>query len=154
MTAPRLRDGRPARRRGRPLLATLAALAALACLGGPASAAKVPLAIPFRTPSGQIGCFYTTGPTFLRCDVRYRTRFTGRRCAEGEYGPAFGMTPAGRAHALCVSDSAIEPRAPVLGYGKTRRFGPYSCTSRRSGLTCTNRTGHGWTLSRSAQKLF
>jgi len=119
-----------------------------------AAAAHAPIAIPFRTPSGQIGCFYTTGPTFLRCDATFRTRFSGRRCREGIYGPAFGMYESGRSRALCVSDSAIEPRAPVLDYGKTRVLGPYVCTSRRSGLTCRNRAGHGWTLSRRQQKLF
>ncbi len=121
--------------------------------GGAASASRI-IAKPFRTPSGHIGCFYTTEPTFLRCDVTYHTRFTGRRCAEGVYGPAFGMTPTGRAHALCVSDSAIEPKAPVLAYGTKKRYGPYVCTSRRTGLTCRNGRGHGWMLSRQRQLLF
>jgi hypothetical protein len=132
----------------------LAAPGALATPAASAASASRVTATPFRTPSGQIGCYYTTGPTFLRCDVTYRTRFSGKRCAEGEYGPAFGMTPSARAHALCVSDTAIEPRAPVLRYGTTRRYGPYTCTSRRNGLTCRNGRSHGWTLSRGRQYLF
>jgi hypothetical protein len=133
---------------------TLSALAALASLLLPAGGSAVPIAKPFRTPSGHIGCYYTTEPTFLRCDVTFRTRFGGKRCAEGDIGHAFGMTANGRARALCVSDTAIEPRAPVLAYGATRRDGPYACTSRPSGLTCKNRKGHGWMLSRRRQKLF
>ena len=128
-----------------------AALAACAVVL-PASAAGT---ASFRTPSGLIYCAYASGPTFLRCDTLYRTRFSGRkRCRVGDYGQAFGMTPRGRARALCASDSTYNPRARVIRYGTVRRFGPYKCRSRRSGLTCKNERGHGWKLSRRHQKLF
>jgi hypothetical protein len=46
-------------------------------------------------------------------------------------------------------------QARVLKYGHSRRFGRYTCKSRRSGLTCKNRlNGHGFTLSRARQKVF
>ncbi|MHB8490963.1 MAG: hypothetical protein ACYDA6_01950 [Solirubrobacteraceae bacterium] len=53
-------------------LALLAA-GALAQTFTVAVGAATPIAQPFRTPSGQMGCYYTTGPTFLRCDTTYRT---------------------------------------------------------------------------------
>jgi hypothetical protein len=41
----------------------------------------------------------------------------------------------------------------ALRYGKTKRVGPSTCTSRRTGLTCHNRNGHGhgFTVSRERQ---
>jgi hypothetical protein len=43
----------------------------------------------------------------------------------------------------------------VLGYGRTIRFGRrIACTARRSGLTCRNRDGHGFFLSRERVRLF
>ena len=126
--------------------------AALATLlaAGVASAAFT----PFRTPSGLVGCYYATGPTTLRCDVGYRTRFTNAKKCAGLYGQAFSMSARGRPRVLCVSDTARDPSAPVLAYGRTRRLGPYTCTSKTSGLTCRNSAGHGWTLSRQSVKLF
>lgn len=118
-------------------------------------AAPAPAAtVNFRTPSGLVYCGYTTGPDFLRCDTQYPTRFSGRDCDEGDFGQAFGMTPTGRGRPLCVSDSVYDRKAKVLRYGTTRRYGPFTCTSRRSGLTCKNRRGHGWVLSRQRQKVF
>jgi len=43
----------------------------------------------------------------------------------------------------------------VLPYGKTLTAGDFSCTSEKSGVTCTNtRTTHGFRISQSAVKLF
>lgn len=131
----------------RVLLATAVATLAAA---GVASAAFS----PFRTPSGLVGCYYATGPTTLRCDVDYRTRFTGKKKCAGLYGQSFSMSARGRARILCATDSALDPNAPALAYGSTRHLGPYTCTSKTSGLTCRNRAGHGWTLSRQSVKLF
>ena len=50
-----------------------------------------------------------------------------------------------------VTDTLGDPKAPVLGYGKTKRVGPFTCTSRRTGLSCHNRNGHGFTVSRERQ---
>jgi hypothetical protein len=135
------------------VLRIASALAVLAVLGLAPSAGAG--STDFRTPSGLIYCGYTTGPTFLRCDTRYQTRFSGtRECEHGDFGQGFGMTRTGRGRALCISDSVYDRNAKVLRYGTTRSFGPFKCTSRRSGLTCRNPRGHGWILSRQTQKLF
>jgi hypothetical protein len=36
----------------------------------------------------------------------------------------------------------------VLGFGETFRLAGFRCVSRVTGLTCTNRDGHGWWLGR------
>ena len=99
----------------------------------------------FRTPSRNIGCLYSTsgGPgAFLRCDV----------LSEGDNG---GFKLRRRARRIHITDTVYDNRSPVLQYGKRKRYGPFTCASRRSGLTCKRRsTGHGFKLSRQRQRLF
>ena len=125
-------------------LAAVAALALVATLAAAASAsAKVRY---FRTPSHNIVCLYSSkgGPgPFLRCDVLSLndTGFTLRRRHRGR-----------RVH---VTDSANHPRSRTLSYGSSRRFGPFGCKSRVTGLTCRSRpSGHGFFLSRERQRVF
>ena len=54
----------------------------------------------------------------------------------------------------CAGDTAVLPNAPVLAYGRTWRRGGIVCRSRRTGLRCTNRSGHGFTLAREAWRIF
>jgi len=43
----------------------------------------------------------------------------------------------------------------VLRYGETwAQPRHWSCVSRSTGLTCTNRSGHGWSLGRRKSRLF
>lgn len=112
----------------------------------------------FTTPSHGIGCVYAhpegEGRT-LRCDVRDVVHPAPRPSwCEQDYGSAFGLEPRGRAKRLCVGDTALDPHAAVLRYGSSRRLGPFRCTSRRTGLRCTNRARHGFELSRARQRLF
>jgi hypothetical protein len=99
----------------------------------------------FRTPSGKILCAYITfeGTREIRCDLL----FLNDRAA------FIGLTGKGRI--AKVTDVAGQPRSRVLAYGTSRRFGAFTCTSRRSGLTCRNRrTGHGFTVSTQSRKVF
>ena len=43
---------------------------------------------------------------------------------------------------------------PILRYGRSWSWHGIRCTSRRSGLTCKNQSGHGFVLSRQAQRVF
>jgi hypothetical protein len=107
----------------------------------------------FRTPSGHIGCAYDT--TMLRCDIDdVAHKPTRPRSCELDYGSAFALTRTGRAKRLCVGDTALDPHAKVLNYGKTKHYGPFTCTSKTTGLRCTTRAGHGFELSRATQRLF
>jgi hypothetical protein len=61
-----------------------------------------------------------------------------------------------KARRINVTDTAADTtRAPILRYGKSRRFGPFRCRSQRSGLTCKSLiSGHGFKLSREQQRVF
>ncbi|MES2916214.1 MAG: DUF6636 domain-containing protein [Pseudomonadota bacterium] len=43
---------------------------------------------------------------------------------------------------------------PVLPYGEAVSLGGISCVSARTGMTCTNRDGHGFSVAKAIQKLF
>lgn len=121
----------------------IVSLAAVALAVSPAAASATIRA--FRSPSGTIGCVYyrdPSTPAFVRCDVR----------GTGDRG--WRVKNTGRARRIHATDTVLDPRAPVLAYGKSRDFGRIVCTSRRSGMTCRNRDRHGFRLSRQRQTLF
>ena len=142
----------------RPLVA-VALLGALVTCASTASAAGF---VFFQTPSKNIGCAYQPAisrgdvPT-LRCEIRSGLKPLPphrRLCGEGVFGQAVTMTRRGRAQAICISDTVREPSARVLAYGRSIRVGGFTCTSRQTGLRCTNVAGHGWLLSRQRSSLF
>lgn len=99
----------------------------------------------FQMPSKQIVCAYITGdfPAMIRCDLFFLN------------DRAVVLTHRGRPRKIRISDTVADPKARVLKYGTTTRFGDFRCTSRTSGLTCTSRRSrHGFTVSRQRQKLF
>jgi hypothetical protein len=130
---------------------------AVAALTAGAAAAPVAGLETFRTPSRNIACGYLPGsggaPTFLRCDVLSGLRPEPRRPCELDWTGA-SMRPTGRATASCAGDTVYDPRSRILDYGQTWRRGGFRCTSRTTGLTCTNRSGHGFFLSRQRWRLF
>jgi hypothetical protein len=125
------------------------AVAALALLGAPASA---PAAFrQFIMPSRNIAC--GGDGRFLRCDILHHTWKVSPKpkSCEFDWGP-IGMTRRGRVKFQCVSDSMFNDH--VLKYGRTWRNGPFRCTSRRTGLRCTNAAHHGFAVSRQRLKRF
>jgi hypothetical protein len=142
----------------RRLLPLLAAAVAAALLLPAAAPAQDELR-SFRSPSGNIGCVYTdpaSGRPFIRCDILEIDNTPPAKPAscEFDWGHAFGVSTRGRGRRLCASDTVADPNAKVLPYGKSRRFGTFRCTSRRSSFRCAARSGHGFKLSRKSQKLF
>jgi hypothetical protein len=132
----------------------------LAAGAGSASAAtKVPNF--FQTPSHNIGCIYvapfaSTDRPNLRCDIGgglHPLPLRPKNC-DLDWGYGYAMFGTGRAGTFCAGDTAKDPRAPVLAYGRTWRKGPFTCTSRAIGLRCTNRSGHGFFLSRQHSYTF
>ncbi len=116
---------------------------AVAVLPGAAEAAYK----PFKLPSGQIYCAYMKSKGFaaqVRCDARFLN------------DTAAVVKARGRARFVAVSDTVADPRAPVLRYGKTRRFGKFRCSaSRKRGVRCkSTRSGRGFFLSRERQGVF
>ena len=107
----------------------------------------------FQLPSRNIGCAYGTSPTYLRCDIRSGLKPAPRGKCDLDW-TGLQITPTGRARPTCAGDTALLPNAPVLAYGRTWRRGGIACTSRRTGLRCRNRAGHGFTLARQAWRIF
>ena len=110
----------------------------------------------FKTPSGNIGCLYDSSPSFLRCDIRSGLKPPPPRPGrcDLDWGDSVSLGRTGRTKLVCHGDTALLPSAPVLAYGKTWKRGPYSCTSRRAGLTCENGADHGFFLSRKSWRRF
>ncbi|HWL33262.1 MAG TPA: DUF6636 domain-containing protein [Gaiellaceae bacterium] len=120
----------------------------------------------FRTPSGNIQCYGSgKSPGFVHCGIK-----TGFKPPPPRRGPACthidrislggtGRTSLGRS--ICPGEDGGDsgPYAPysvsrVLGYGKTWSGGGISCTSAVAGLTCRNKSGHGFFLSRARWRSF
>jgi hypothetical protein len=129
-------------------------LALLVLLGSPVAAEELR---DFQSPSGNIHCLMINGVDVgVRCDMAELTpSFTKRPPdCEADWGSAFWIGSKGPGVLACVSDTVINPSAPVLGYGSTLSFASMTCTSERTGVTCTNTAGHGFRLSRAVQELF
>jgi len=54
----------------------------------------------------------------------------------------------------CTIFSEASARGQLLRYGRTWTWHGFRCTSRRTGLTCKNQSGHGFVLSRQSQRVF
>ena len=120
-----------------------------------AAAASASGGIQFiRTPSKNIGCVYSPAAAgqkaALRCDIRSGIKPTPTRPkgCDLDFGDSFELGPTGRAILVCHGDTALDPHARVLAYGKTWRAGPVVCASSTAGLRCKNGSGHGFFLSR------
>ena len=121
------------------ILGTLLVVAAVAASSAAASPQKG--YFTFRTPDRKIECgAFIAGKyseSLLRCDIR-----TGLKPKV-----TLELRPKGRALIGCVSD-AIAPIKQVLRYGQTFRKGPFTCKLARTGLTCKNKSKHGFFLSK------
>jgi hypothetical protein len=125
-----------------------------------ARAAKSDTLISFRTPSGNIGCIFSSGgesPPYLRCDIRSRLVPRPRRprgCVDLDWGDSYEMNATGKVRITCHGDTAILPSARKLGYGKRWSSHGFVCLSHVAGLRCTNRSAHGFFLSRQHSNRF
>jgi hypothetical protein len=110
----------------------------------------------FNTPSGNIGCI-AFGHN-LRCDIAQKDWAAPRaqRPCHLVRGDSLEMTGTGRPIWTCHGDTALAPRGSrrALAYGSRWHWGPFTCASRVTGLTCTNRRGHGFFLSRQSYRVF
>ena len=115
--------------------------------------------LQFRTPSGNIGCVYATGfgkGASLRCDIRsgLKPKPARPRNCDLDWGDSYELGLTRRAYVTCHGDTAIDPRAHALRYGSTWKKSGFVCTSKRAGLRCRNRSGHGFFLSRQRSYRF
>jgi hypothetical protein len=137
------------------------ALVAGALLVATAPGANASTVISFRTPTGNIGCVYSSGftgaeaPT-VRCDIRSRLHPEPTRPGKCplDYGDSIEISRTGRAILVCHGDTALDPRARVVAYGHAWKRGGLTCSSRSTGLRCSNQSGHGFFLSRQRWFVF
>jgi hypothetical protein len=115
------------------LIALLLGLVAAA----PAEAARQRV---FRTPSKRIACLMLK--TSVRCDTFFLN------------DTAFRLTANGPAKRIHVTDTVALVHEPVLAYGSSAKLGPFTCSSQSAGLTCKNRGGHGFFVSKQSQRVF
>jgi hypothetical protein len=114
----------------------------------------------FKTPSGNIVCLQQTSRVFCGIRTGLRPPPPRRRCSTGGWvDDRVILNATGRTQVpTCWGDpgpfAGLVVGARVLGYGKTWSGRGLSCTSRFSGLTCRNRSGHGFFLSRSRWRRF
>lgn len=139
------------RQRQRPLLALVLTVVAAA----PAAAEA---GTTFRSPSGNIMCVIDRAlgaSPGVRCDVRQYTGALDRSQGDcPESGPAYVAMQLMRNQRqrprapICPTDAVGSSDARVLPYGSAiRRFG-IRCVSRANGITCKNRRGRGFRVSR------
>ena len=140
------------------LIVAVAASAAFAVNSTSAEAQDLP---GIQTPSHNIFCMASAAmegqPTpELRCDIRQMTTRAPpppANCPES-WGDAFFIDPIGPGKLMCHGDTVANPSDPVLAYGRTWNVYGFTCISQTTGLTCRNGQGHGFSISREAQKVF
>lgn len=114
--------------------------------------------IAFQSPTGNIHCslYDWDGTATVRCDLRqYVPTYTKAppNC-EYDWGMSYAVESAGKGYLACVSDSMVDPGNPVLPYGEAVSMGGISCVSAKTGMTCTNAEGHGFSVAKAKQKLY
>ncbi len=127
----------------------LAAAAASMVLAGPAAAKTVHHKL-FRSPSGQITCNAVKyGGKGIQCSAEYLP-------AIGEFDPYLGLEPRGKTRYAQRSDFAGFPnaRSRTMRYGDVWKRKGIRCKMEQSGLTCRNRSKHGFHLAKGDIRRF
>ena len=72
-----------------------------------------------------------------------------------DYGQGTIVEGTGPGRLVCAGDTAIIPGSPRLPYGTASEVEQFTCVSRPSGMTCTDRSnGHGFFISIQRYTLF
>jgi Family of unknown function (DUF6636) len=120
----------------------------------------------FKTPSRNIVCGWSVAPdgsASMECGIKsgLKPPPTPIHCDAGDPNDKrVSLRDTGRAvPVLCAGDPGpllpqIEAKASVLAYGSSTHFGAITCTSATTGVTCRNRDGHGFFLSRASWRRF
>jgi uncharacterized protein DUF6636 len=132
--------------------------------GSSALAAPLP---GVKTPTRNISCFYVpikpTARGNLLCAIKTssysRAQQDGCQSRTGLDWHGFELSSSGKAQPVCTGGVLYDigrdtPRYIVLAYGHTWHSHGFTCTSRATGLTCTNGHAHGLFLSRESFRLF
>ena len=152
----------PDRQYIRAVVRLAALLLSLTALAVPASASAEKTPLPgFHSPSGNIRCYYEGGrPAVLRCQIG-QAAYTKRLVAYCGAPPigvdwaGFELTATRKGADTCSGGVLYSPetQVPVFvnqPYGTTWRRGGFRCDSRRTGVSCRSRAGHGLFISRAS----
>lgn len=134
----------------RRLLAGLAGICIMA--SGPALAQE----ISFRSPTGNIHCMIFSGAyAGARCDLsKFTPSYPRPSDCDLDWGGAFEVGVTGPGAPICAGDTVRMPNAKVLDYGHSVAASGVTCTSAKTGMTCVNAQGHGFTVARASQRAF
>ena len=145
----------------------LATALLVAVAAGGAVAARGALLPGVETPSRNIGCFYvpirpgTHANLLCRIAKAGYANATQAHCIAQPIGldwHGFSLPDRGKAQIVCAGglmyDARDRPAYVVLAYGRSWHYRAFTCVSRRVGLTCTTRAGHGLFLSRASYRLW
>jgi hypothetical protein len=101
--------------------------------------------LAFKSPSGNLTCVMSTSDGgFAQCEDRSRP-----------FGGGVSVNRAGRMSRYDVGYDDLAQQRFVLRYGRSRRLEVFRCTSRKSGMTCSNTRKHrGFTIRRGRTKIF
>ena len=140
----------------------LVVLACILCALVTAASASAETLPGFRSPSGNIGCFVTGGPVLL-CEIRRASYADAlqQRCitrADVDWH-GFQLARRGSGAVTCTGGILYDPDSQhpstaVLRYGRVWKSGSFTCASRRSGVTCFARSGHGLSVSRERWRVW
>lgn len=127
----------------------------------------------FRSPSGNITCMFSSPSNpetalpgrenmreyreyDVRCDMFDYTPSwsTPPDDCDLDWGGSLGVSETGPGIRNCYGDTILNPDAPVLDYGRAISVPGLTCRSERAGVTCTNRQGRGFFISRLRQRIF
>jgi hypothetical protein len=113
----------------------------------------------FQTPSGNIFCNgHVTGSGGLGCTIVSKSGtppMVKPNSCSGYWGHEFKLGGNGNASMTCRASAPSQADyTDIAPYGESAEFGNITCTSERTGLSCRNKLGHGFFLSRSSQQIF
>jgi hypothetical protein len=142
--------------------------AIIALLAAPVASANAGTSGAFKTPSRNVVCAYAYGyagqKPVVECGIKsgIKPAANPADCTDLGGDPANNMfvdlASTGRStRPPCKGDPgplAMESRAKVLAYGRTWKHSGLRCTCTKKGLTCRNKSKHGFFLSRARSRFF
>lgn len=128
-------------------------LVLLGFIAGPAAADNY---VAFQSPTGNIHCaIHEKAGTEVNCDMRdYAASYTLPVGCDGLTTVFSAWDFSLKGGLSCTDANLLQSDNPVLAYGEAISFGGISCVSAKTGMTCTNAAGHGFSIARASQKLF
>lgn len=112
----------------------------------------------FMTPSGNIYCNgQVSGGGVVDCTIVSRSgEFAQPKPAScaGVWGHEFTLEGSGSATMKCGGAPEGVDYSDIADYGASADFGDITCTSERAGLSCSNKTGRGFFISRRKQEVW